>query len=82
MLFYKIEEIGYLKDSEMLFQKIEKIKAMAHEMGCAADVPSSICIENSEMVFNLRISIPLLHALSVENLNSDNGEKKQAGQEI
>jgi hypothetical protein len=74
MVALDFEDIIYFKDSEMLLQKIEKIKTTLHKMSCVTIFPSKIYIENDEMSFDIRISFPLPYFLSVGNLNAEPGE--------
>jgi len=74
MAILDIKEIAYLKNSEMLAQKIDKIKAALHGIGCAATFPSCIYVEKNEMSFELRISFPLPYFRSVGNLKAKPGE--------
>jgi hypothetical protein len=59
MLFNKLEEVAYIKDSEPALQKIEKIKTALHEMNCTIDISMPIIFEKNVMEFEIRISFPV-----------------------
>jgi len=58
MIIQMPEEIAYLKDSDLILQKIEKIKVMLQEINCTTGI-SSINFQDNIMKIDLRISFPV-----------------------
>jgi len=58
MIIQMPEEIVYLKNSELISQKIEDIKKMLHEINCATGI-SSIRFQDNILRLNLEISFPV-----------------------
>jgi len=58
MEVYDFNEIVYLKNSDVLLQKLEKIKNTLHEMGITFEDPSWIQINDNKISFHIKISFP------------------------
>ena len=58
MIIQMPEEIAYLKNSEQMLQKIEKIKTMLYKIDCTAAI-SSIRFQDNILRLNLEISFKI-----------------------
>ena len=66
---HKFEELVYLKDSDILFQTIEKVKSAISGLNCNPNVLDYFKIDNNTVSFDITISFPLPHRSDL-NFNS------------
>jgi hypothetical protein len=59
MVLNDFNEITYLKDSEILLQKINEIKNVLHNTNCTTKLVTGIFVKKNEIHFDLRITFPL-----------------------
>jgi len=57
MIFSNCEDIVYLKDSEKLLHKINRIKSVLQELDCKIEtIPAPMSLENNEISFNFEVT--------------------------
>ena len=57
--FLDLKELSYLKDFNRILDTFEKLGQVICELGCGANAPSIMQLNNGALEFDMSISIPL-----------------------